>query len=53
MKRGWVVGTPQQIVERLKACEDVGCQRMMLQLHDQSDLSALELIARDVMPQVA
>ena len=53
VERGWVVGTPQQIVERLKAYEDAGCQRMMLQLHDQTDLSALELIAREVMPQVA
>jgi F420-dependent oxidoreductase-like protein len=49
---GWVVGTPAAIVPGLRALADAGVARAMLQLTDQTDLAALELVAREVMPQL-
>jgi F420-dependent oxidoreductase-like protein len=49
---GWVVGTPGEIVAQLRALADAGISRAMLQLTDQTDLAALELIARAVMPEL-
>ncbi|HEY8491228.1 MAG TPA: TIGR03560 family F420-dependent LLM class oxidoreductase [Dehalococcoidia bacterium] len=51
--RGWLVGRPDEVVEQVHALEAVGVQRLMLQLHDQEDLEAVELVAREVMPRVA
>jgi F420-dependent oxidoreductase-like protein len=51
--RGWLVGTPDQIVAQVKALEAEGVQRIMLQHHNQTDFEALELLARDVLPRVA
>jgi alkanesulfonate monooxygenase SsuD/methylene tetrahydromethanopterin reductase-like flavin-dependent oxidoreductase (luciferase family) len=47
---GWVVGTPDEIVLRLRALAEAGVSRAMLQLTDQTDLAALELVAAAVMP---
>jgi F420-dependent oxidoreductase-like protein len=49
---GWLTGTPGEIVEQLKALEAAGVERVMLQhlLHD--DLDVLELIGREVIPEV-
>jgi alkanesulfonate monooxygenase SsuD/methylene tetrahydromethanopterin reductase-like flavin-dependent oxidoreductase (luciferase family) len=49
---GWLVGTPDQIVVRLRALADEGVERVMLQHNDQADFAALELLARDVLPVV-
>ena len=50
---GWVVGAPEEVVARLGALAAAGVTRAMLQLTDQTDLAALELVARDVMPALA
>jgi alkanesulfonate monooxygenase SsuD/methylene tetrahydromethanopterin reductase-like flavin-dependent oxidoreductase (luciferase family) len=49
---GWVVGTPAQMVARLRALADAGVQQAILQLNDQTDLAALELVAGEVMPAI-
>jgi F420-dependent oxidoreductase-like protein len=50
--RGWLVGTPEQVVEQIKALEALGVSRVMLQHHDQTDEEVIELIAREIMPAV-
>jgi F420-dependent oxidoreductase-like protein len=50
--RGWLVGTPDVIIGDIRALAQVGVSRIMLQTHDQEDMSALELFASAVMPQV-
>ncbi|HEY7065877.1 MAG TPA: TIGR03560 family F420-dependent LLM class oxidoreductase [Chloroflexota bacterium] len=50
---GWVVGTPGEIMASLGALAAAGIERAMLQITDQTDLAALELVAREVMPAVA
>ncbi|MDI3339673.1 MAG: TIGR03560 family F420-dependent LLM class oxidoreductase [Sphaerobacter sp.] len=51
-ERGWLVGTPDEVVERIQAWEAVGMQGFLLQTLDQEDIAALELIAWEVMPRV-
>ena len=43
-------GTPEQVAEGLRALEEVGVRRVMLQhlLHD--DLETVELIGRELVP---
>ncbi|MGE3961470.1 MAG: LLM class F420-dependent oxidoreductase [Dehalococcoidia bacterium] len=50
--RGWLVGTPAQVVEQIGRRAELGVQRIMLQHHAQADFDTLELIAKDVLPQV-
>ncbi len=50
--RGWLAGTPAQVVEQIKALEAEGVSRIMLQHHMQTDFEALELIAREILPKV-
>lgn len=45
-----LVGTPEQIAERLSAFADAGVERVYLQLLDMSDLDHLEFFAAEVMP---
>jgi F420-dependent oxidoreductase-like protein len=47
-----LVGTPQEIVERLGPFTAAGVQRVYLQLLDLADLDHLELFAAEVMPQL-
>jgi F420-dependent oxidoreductase-like protein len=51
--RGWLVGSPDDVIGQLRALAAEGVQRVMLQHHDQTNFGVLELIARDVMPGVA
>lgn len=51
--RNWLVGTPDEVVERIKAWEAVGMQGIMLQTLDQDDIDALELFAQEVLPRVS
>ncbi len=46
-------GTPEELVEGLRALEEVGVERVMLQhlLHD--DLETVELVGREVVPRLA
>jgi F420-dependent oxidoreductase-like protein len=47
-----IAGTPSQIVEQIGRYSDAGCQRFMLMWKDQTDFAGLELLAKDVLPQV-
>jgi F420-dependent oxidoreductase-like protein len=49
---GWVVGTPEEIVEDLRQRGEMGLDRIMLQTFDMDDIEALELFASEVMPHV-
>jgi alkanesulfonate monooxygenase SsuD/methylene tetrahydromethanopterin reductase-like flavin-dependent oxidoreductase (luciferase family) len=51
--RGWLVGTPDEVVTQLRALAAEGVQRVMLQHHDQTNFAVLEEIAREVLPAVA
>ncbi|MDA0271427.1 MAG: TIGR03560 family F420-dependent LLM class oxidoreductase [Chloroflexi bacterium] len=50
--RGWLVGTPGEIVDELGRREEAGISRTMLQHHAMSDFATLELVAAEVLPQV-
>jgi alkanesulfonate monooxygenase SsuD/methylene tetrahydromethanopterin reductase-like flavin-dependent oxidoreductase (luciferase family) len=50
--RGWLAGTPEQVIGQIKALEALGVSRIMLQHHNQTDFDVLELIASEIMPQV-
>jgi F420-dependent oxidoreductase-like protein len=47
---GFLQGSPDRISEDLARWRDVGIQRVMLQMVDQEDIAAIELIAREVLP---
>ena len=48
-----VAGTVTEVVDRLKALEADGIQRVYLQILDLADLDHLDLIAREVRPQLS
>jgi F420-dependent oxidoreductase-like protein len=48
-----VMGTPDQVVERLLELEDAGLDRVMLQHLRHDDLETVELIGREVIPRVS
>ena len=47
-----LVGTPDEIVDRIGVFAELGATRIYLQVMDLHDLDHLELIASEVMPQV-
>jgi F420-dependent oxidoreductase-like protein len=47
------VGTVEQVVERLKAIEEIGYERVMLQHLAHDDLETVALIGRELAPAVA
>jgi F420-dependent oxidoreductase-like protein len=47
-----LVGTPDEIVDRIGTFAELGATRIYLQVMDLHDLDHLELIASEVMPQV-
>jgi F420-dependent oxidoreductase-like protein len=47
--RGAVAGSPSQVQEQLKALEDAGLQRVMLQWLDLDDFAGLEALAKAVI----
>lgn len=49
---GSIVGTPERWVQQLRAYAAAGVERMMLQWLDLDDLAGIELVAREVLPQV-
>lgn len=51
-EQGRVVGTPAMWVDQLGALAEAGCERVMVQWLALDDLDGLEILARDVMPQV-
>ncbi len=50
--RGWLVGTPDEVVQEIGRRQEAGLSRMMLQHQAQEDFATLELIASEVLPQV-
>ena len=51
-RRGWLVGTPGELVDEIGRREEAGLTRTMLQHHANDHFEVLELIASDVLPQV-
>jgi F420-dependent oxidoreductase-like protein len=51
--RGAIIGTPNEIVEQLGRYAEGGVQGVQLQWLDLDDISGLELIASDVLPQLS
>lgn len=49
--RGWLVGSPAEIVEGLGRLAEAGLSRVMLHHLAMDDFDALDLLARDVLPQ--
>ena len=49
---GWWVGTPEQIAEQASAVRRLGFDRLLFQIYDCGDLSALELLAEAVVPRL-
>ena len=47
-----LVGTPDEIVDKLGPFAEIGVQRVYLQLLDTSDLDHLELFATEVVSQL-
>ena len=50
--RGWVVGTPNAVVDQVGRIAETPVQRLMLQWLDLDDLDGLEALAKTVLPQV-
>jgi F420-dependent oxidoreductase-like protein len=46
----WITGTPEQAAEQLRALEAAGVERIMLQHLVHTDLEAVELIGRELIP---
>jgi F420-dependent oxidoreductase-like protein len=53
LRREGAAGTPEEVVARLQEFRAAGASRSYLQLIDIDDLEHLELIAAEVMPQLA
>jgi alkanesulfonate monooxygenase SsuD/methylene tetrahydromethanopterin reductase-like flavin-dependent oxidoreductase (luciferase family) len=49
----WIVGTPEQVIARLREYADAGLERVMLQHHLVDDDDVLELIAAEIAPAIA
>lgn len=48
----WILGTPQQAVEKLRAFRQAGVERIMLQHNLHRDTESIELLATEVFPHV-
>ena len=53
LRGSWLAGTPDEIVAKLRAYEDAGVERVMLQHLLHRDEAQLELFASEVMPAFA
>lgn len=47
-----LVGTPEQVVDRIGAYAEAGATRVYLQMWDLADLDHIELVAAEVMPRL-
>jgi F420-dependent oxidoreductase-like protein len=50
---GFLAGSPEAVVADLTRWAEAGIERVLLQMLDQEDIAALELVARTVMPALA
>ena len=53
MDKGFIVGTPDRVVERILAYAEAGASRVIFQLYDYEDTELLDLIAEKVLPRVS
>ena len=51
-QRGMIVGTPEQMAGQLQQLHQAGVQRIMLQWIDLDDIEGLEIISREVIPEL-
>jgi alkanesulfonate monooxygenase SsuD/methylene tetrahydromethanopterin reductase-like flavin-dependent oxidoreductase (luciferase family) len=51
-QRGMIVGTPEQMAVQLQQLDQAGVQRIMLQWIDLDDIEGLEIISREVLPEL-
>lgn len=51
-QRGWLVGTPEEILAQLRARKQLGVERVMLQTFDLDDSDALRLMAEQILPEL-
>ena len=51
--RGLIVGTAPMWAEQLTAYATAGVERIMLQWLELDDIQGLEIVARDVLPQLS
>ena len=47
-----LVGTPEQVADRIGAYAEAGATRVYLQVWDLTDLDQIELVAAEVMPRL-
>ncbi|MGO8949353.1 MAG: hypothetical protein ACLQUY_17230, partial [Ktedonobacterales bacterium] len=47
-----LLGTPEQVVEQLQAYSELGIHRFMLGSRNLSDMMTVELLAKEVLPNV-
>jgi alkanesulfonate monooxygenase SsuD/methylene tetrahydromethanopterin reductase-like flavin-dependent oxidoreductase (luciferase family) len=47
----WLIGTPDEVLAQIRAYEDAGVERLMLQHHLHGDDDALRLIAEEILPR--
>ena len=51
-ERGWLVGTPAEVIEQIQGRAAQGVERIMMQTFLMDDVEQLELIASEVIPHV-
>ena len=51
-RRGWLVGTPSEVVDELGHREEAGITRLMFQHNANGSFDVLDLLAMEVLPQV-
>lgn len=52
LRENGVAGTPAEAAARLREVQEMGAERVYLQILDLQDLDQLDLVAREVVPQV-
>ena len=52
LPKPWLIGTPAEIVERLRTLESLGVNRIMLWAPRHDDLEMIALLGREVLPSV-
>jgi alkanesulfonate monooxygenase SsuD/methylene tetrahydromethanopterin reductase-like flavin-dependent oxidoreductase (luciferase family) len=52
-RSSWVVGTVDEVVERLRELESTGVERIFLQHLAHDDVEMVRLVGREVVPAVA
>jgi F420-dependent oxidoreductase-like protein len=49
----WLVGTPDEVLNRIGELERVGVSRLVLQLHDPTDLASIDLLGASVLSRLS